>query len=71
MGKREYVVEDWNGGVVRWLMEYDRDGTVWTLDIHEAKLLMEKEAQLLLMTHCRNYPGAVMCKLSEVKKWKQ
>ena len=21
MGKREYVVEDWNGGVVRWLME--------------------------------------------------
>lgn len=71
MGKREYVVEDWNDGAVHWLMAYDRNGTVWTPDINEAKLLTEKEAELLLMTHCRNNPGAVMCKLSEVKIWKQ
>lgn len=66
MGKREYVVEDWNGGALHWLMGYDRNGTIWTSHICEAKLLFEKEAQMLLMTHCKDMGGACMCKLSEV-----
>ncbi len=65
MGKREYVIEDWNGGAVYWLISYDRDGTRWTPHIHEAALLFQKEAELLLMTHCRGMAGACACKLSE------
>lgn len=66
VGKREFIIEDWDGGAVHWLMGYDRSGTCWTPHLYEAKLLYAKEAQLLLMTHCRNNPGAVACKLSEV-----
>lgn len=67
MVKWGYVVEDWDGGAVHWLAGYDRNGTIWTPHIHEAQLLTEKEAQLLLMTHCRGNPGAAYCKLSEVR----